>query len=221
MTTELSVAAPPAPAVRHTQPRLPVPYRVVARRRETPDTVTLRLEPVFEALADFVPGQFAMVHCFGRGLGAVSGTDPRRAQAHQHRRLRDGERHPRHCATSPASRSSAAPSTPGRSILVRAVEIVYTVDEALRVIAMYEPPSRPSVEVPPVAGTGHGATEAPRGLLYHRYALAADGTVTDALLVPPTAQNQGAIEDDLRRTASQAITRDDLNVVRTPGGTDA
>ncbi|MFD0418688.1 Ni/Fe hydrogenase subunit alpha [Streptomyces sp. NPDC127108] len=100
---------------------------------------------------------------------------------------------------------------PYRSVLVRAVEIVYAVDEALRLIETYEPPSRPFVAVPPAAGTGHGATEAPRGLLYHRYSLAADGTVTDAVLVPPTAQNQGAIEDDLRRTASRAVARADLS----------
>nr|WP_241845694.1 FAD/NAD(P)-binding protein [Streptomyces silvensis] len=49
-----------------------MPYRVVARWRETPDTVTLRLDPVAEALPDFVPGQFAMVHCFGRGEIPVS-----------------------------------------------------------------------------------------------------------------------------------------------------
>ncbi|MDL2074868.1 FAD/NAD(P)-binding protein [Streptomyces sp. GXMU-J15] len=51
---------------------LPVPYRVVARRPETADTVTLRLEPVADALGDFAPGQFAMVHCFGRGEIPVS-----------------------------------------------------------------------------------------------------------------------------------------------------
>ncbi|WP_409054998.1 Ni/Fe hydrogenase subunit alpha [Streptomyces sp. SYP-A7185] len=95
---------------------------------------------------------------------------------------------------------------PFRSILVRAVEAVYAVEEALRIIETYEPPPRSFVEVPPTAGTGHGATEAPRGLLYHRYVLDAEGTVTDALLVPPTAQNQGAIEEDLRRIAETAIT---------------
>ncbi|MEU7580130.1 nickel-dependent hydrogenase large subunit [Streptomyces sp. NPDC041068] len=95
---------------------------------------------------------------------------------------------------------------PFRSILVRAVEVVYAVDEALRIIDTYEPPRRPYTDVPAAAGTGHGATEAPRGLLYHRYLLDADGTVADARLVPPTAQNQGAIEDDLRRTAQAAIT---------------
>ncbi|RSN18327.1 oxidoreductase [Streptomyces sp. WAC 01325] len=46
---------------------VPVPHRVVARRPETADTVTLCLEPVGAALPDFAPGQFAMVHSFGRG----------------------------------------------------------------------------------------------------------------------------------------------------------
>ncbi|QEU90114.1 FAD/NAD(P)-binding protein [Streptomyces kanamyceticus] len=46
---------------------VPVPYRVVARWAETPDTATLRLEPVGEPLPAFVPGQFAMVWAFGRG----------------------------------------------------------------------------------------------------------------------------------------------------------
>ncbi|WP_372351274.1 Ni/Fe hydrogenase subunit alpha [Streptomyces sp. KL116D] len=94
---------------------------------------------------------------------------------------------------------------PFRSILVRAVETVYAVDEALRIIDDYEAPARAYVDVPPRAGVGHGATEAPRGLLYHRYGLAADGTVTDARLVPPTAQNQSAIEEDLRRLARTAL----------------
>ncbi len=88
---------------------------------------------------------------------------------------------------------------PFRSIVVRAVEALYAIDEALRIIDAYEPPARPYVHVPPRAATGHGATEAPRGLLYHRYTLDAAGTVTAATLVPPTSQNQGAMEEDLRR----------------------
>ncbi|MEU6255789.1 FAD/NAD(P)-binding protein [Streptomyces sp. NPDC047043] len=51
---------------------VPVPHRVVARRPETADTVTLCLEPLAEPLTDFEPGQFAMVHCFGRGEIPVS-----------------------------------------------------------------------------------------------------------------------------------------------------
>lgn len=94
---------------------------------------------------------------------------------------------------------------PYRSIVVRAVEVLYAVGEALRLIDAYEPPPSPHVGVPAQAGTGHGATEAPRGLLYHRYTLAPDGTVLEAALVPPTAQNQAAIEQDLRRTVQERL----------------
>ncbi|HUK70203.1 MAG TPA: Ni/Fe hydrogenase subunit alpha [Streptosporangiaceae bacterium] len=87
---------------------------------------------------------------------------------------------------------------PFRSVIVRAVETVYAIEEALRIIDAYEPPDRPAVAVGARAGTGHGVTEAPRGILYHRYELAADGTVLSARIVPPTSQNQAAIEDDLR-----------------------
>ncbi|WP_406737261.1 nickel-dependent hydrogenase large subunit [Streptomyces sp. NBC_00853] len=96
---------------------------------------------------------------------------------------------------------------PYRSILVRAVEVLYAVEEALRIIAEYERPARPCVEVLARAGTGHGATEAPRGLLYHRYAFDDGGRVTDARIVPPTAQNQGAIEEDLRRLVQAGLDR--------------
>ena len=69
---------------------------------------------------------------------------------------------------------------PFRSIIVRAVEVVYACDEALRIIAEYERPDSASVACDPVATTGHGCTEAPRGILYHRYRLDDDGTILDA-----------------------------------------
>jgi coenzyme F420-reducing hydrogenase alpha subunit len=86
---------------------------------------------------------------------------------------------------------------PFKSILVRLVEIVQTLDEARRIIDSYVPPDRPSVDVRPRAGTGYGATEAPRGMLFHRYALDEGGTVADARIIPPTSQNQKTIEEDL------------------------
>ena len=87
---------------------------------------------------------------------------------------------------------------PFQSIIVRAVELVHATDEALAIIDAWDGASAPSVQVPPRAGIGHGATEAPRGLLYHRYELAEDGTILDATIVPPTSQNQPSIEADLR-----------------------
>jgi len=98
---------------------------------------------------------------------------------------------------------------PFRSIVVRAVELVYAVEEALRLIDAYRPPQLAAVAVPPRAGVGYGATEAPRGTLFHRYALAADGTITSARIVPPTAQNQASIEHDLRALVGQRLHLDD------------
>jgi coenzyme F420-reducing hydrogenase alpha subunit len=60
-------------------------------------------------------------------------------------------------------------------------------------------PDAPAVEVTPRAGTGFGATEAPRGLLYHRYQIDDEGRILEAKIVPPTSQNQKTIENDLRR----------------------
>jgi sulfhydrogenase subunit alpha len=96
-------------------------------------------------------------------------------------------------------------ANPFRSIVVRAVELLYACAEALRLIDAYIPPSPPSATVPPRAATGYGATEAPRGMLYHRYVLDGDGTVTEAKIVPPTSQNQRAIEADLRDFASTRL----------------
>ncbi len=89
-------------------------------------------------------------------------------------------------------------TNPYRSILVRGIEVVYACDEALRIIEAYREPDRPSVIVEPRAGVGTAATEAPRGLIYHRYRLEADGTIAEARIVPPTSQNQPSIEEDLK-----------------------
>ena len=78
---------------------------------------------------------------------------------------------------------------PLRSILVRAVELVFACYEALRVIREYEPPSPPRTQAVARAAAGQATTEAPRGLLYHRYVLDPDGLIASAKIVPPTSQN--------------------------------
>jgi sulfhydrogenase subunit alpha len=108
----------------------------------------------------------------------------------------------------------SACDNPFRSIIVRAVETVYAIDEALRLIAAYEPPDPPAVEVRPRAGVGHGVTEAPRGTLYHRYEIGADGIISAARIVPPTSQNQAAIEADLRAFVEARLDLDDAELTR-------
>jgi sulfhydrogenase subunit alpha len=111
-------------------------------------------------------------------------------------------------AASSAGLGAGCPN-PFRSIVVRAVELVYAVQEALDLIDAYEPPEPPFVPVPARAGSGWGATEAPRGVLFHRYTLDPDGAVLAARIVPPTSQNQAAVEDDLRRYVQDRLDLDD------------
>lgn len=98
---------------------------------------------------------------------------------------------------------------PFRSIVVRAVEVVYALEEALRIIEEYERPSRPCVDVPTRPAVGHGVSEAPRGLLYHRYQIDNDGLIAEATIIPPTSQNQAAIEADLARVVTDNLSLDD------------
>jgi coenzyme F420-reducing hydrogenase alpha subunit len=108
---------------------------------------------------------------------------------------------------------------PFRSILARGVEVVQAADEAIAIIEAYDPSATSvlggtgvvggtnlaSVLIEPRQGRGHGCTEAPRGILYHRYDVDAEGAITGAKIVPPTSQNQGSIEDDLRALSPQLV----------------
>ncbi len=94
---------------------------------------------------------------------------------------------------------------PFQSIIVRSVEVLYTFDEALRIIEQYEMPSQPAAELLPRASVGYAITEAPRGILYHRYRLDDEGLILDAKIIPPTSQNQKTIENDLRHYVEQAL----------------
>ena len=103
---------------------------------------------------------------------------------------------------------------PFRSIVVRAVELVQAADEALALIDAYQPPDPPAIEVHPRRSVGHGATEAPRGMLYHRYEIDEDGTILDARIVPPTSQNQRAIEEDLRGVVERSLDLSDEDLTQ-------
>ncbi len=81
--------------------------------------------------------------------------------------------------------------------------MIHAFEDAGRDHRGYAPPPTPFVEAPPRAATGYAATEAPRGLLYHRYTLDDDGHITDAKIVPPTSQNQRTIEEDLFALAAE------------------
>jgi len=100
-------------------------------------------------------------------------------------------------------------NNPFRSIVVRAVEVVHAFETAIALIDGYEQPDRPDVPVEARHGIGHGVTEAPRGLLYHRYEVDDDGLIADAVIIPPTSQNQATIEHDLFHFVEGHLELDD------------
>lgn len=87
---------------------------------------------------------------------------------------------------------------PFKSILARSAEVLYACQEALRIVKEYKPPAESFALASLKAAEGHACTEAPRGILYHRYRLDGEGTILEAKIVPPTSQNQKTIEADLR-----------------------
>ena len=110
-----------------------------------------------------------------------------------------------------AEKAGLAPGcrNPFKSLLARQVETIYAFREAARLARAYVPPEPSFVEAPLCAGTGHGITEAPRGICYHRYELAEDGPIVSATIVPPTSQNQRQIELDLVSTVERFHELDD------------
>jgi len=103
-------------------------------------------------------------------------------------------------------------TNPFRSIIVRAIEVVYACEEGLRIIAAYKRPERASLPLTPTAATGFGCTEAPRGICWHRYDFEPDGTIRTARIVPPTSQNQASIEADLAVVAGTMVDAPDEDI---------
>jgi sulfhydrogenase subunit alpha len=91
------------------------------------------------------------------------------------------------------------------SIVARAVELVHAFAEAVDIIDAYRPPSEPLVPWQSRPGVAAWATEAPRGLLFHRYEVDEAGRIRTAQIVPPTSQNQAAIEADLVVAAKEVL----------------
>jgi coenzyme F420-reducing hydrogenase alpha subunit len=103
---------------------------------------------------------------------------------------------------------------PFQSIVARGLELIHAFEESIEIIRDYQPARPPRVEYAYHSGEGCAATEAPRGLLYHRYAVDVDGKIMEAKIVPPTSQNQAQIEADLRDWVPHALCDDDAATSR-------
>jgi sulfhydrogenase subunit alpha len=98
---------------------------------------------------------------------------------------------------------------PFKAIVIRSLEILYACEEALRILHEYQPPSIPSPAVLGMEGEGCAITEAPRGILYHRYRVNREGMIQSAVIIPPTSQNQKIMEEDLTEWAGRYLNLPD------------
>ena len=105
------------------------------------------------------------------------------------------------------------------SMVARAAEIYFALLEAIDILKAYTQPQQSHVPATPQAGVGYGCTEAPRGILWHRYELDTEGKVSNAIIVPPTSQNQARIEEDLRQSLEKFGLEHDDEALRLRGET--
>lgn len=106
-------------------------------------------------------------------------------------------------------RFTAPINNPYKSVIARGLEVVHAFEEALEIIGSYNGCSPGRVEYQPRAGEGAWATEAPRGIIYHRYRTTEDGKIAFAKIVPPTSQNQRQIELDLTDALPSMLSNND------------
>ncbi len=103
---------------------------------------------------------------------------------------------------------------PYAGVVARAIELVHAFEEALGILDRYTEPPQSRAEIQIRAGEGSAATEAPRGVLYHRYRIDNRGLVEFAKIVPPTAQNYRRMEDDLRLLLPGVLDRPEEEIAR-------
>jgi coenzyme F420-reducing hydrogenase alpha subunit len=103
---------------------------------------------------------------------------------------------------------------PYMGIIARAIELIHACEEALALIENYREPAASRIELKIHAGEGCAATEAPRGLLYHRYRINDQGLVEFARIVPPTAQNYHRMEDDLKAILPGVLDQSEAQIAQ-------
>lgn len=98
---------------------------------------------------------------------------------------------------------------PFKAIIARGLEVIHAYAESLEILRSYQAYNPSRIAYDYCAGQGTAATEAPRGMIFHRYSIDANGKVTSSKIVPPTSQNQRQIEDDLRHYLPRVLSDDD------------
>ena len=89
--------------------------------------------------------------------------------------------------------------------IAQLVECVHVVLDSITIIEDLLASEREKARLPvtPKKGSGVGAVEMPRGILYHFYEFEKNGRIVKADCVIPTSQNNANIHYDLRELADQ------------------
>lgn len=103
------------------------------------------------------------------------------------------------------------------SIVARSVEIYLAINEAVTILGKYQVPEKSNTRLELKTGVGFGCTEAPRGILWHRYELDDNGLIKEANIIPPTSQNQARIEQDLQQSLQDYGLEKDEALLRNHG----
>jgi sulfhydrogenase subunit alpha len=96
---------------------------------------------------------------------------------------------------------------PYKGLIARAIELVHVCDLAIELANAYQPVGPSFKEIRLLPGEGVGVSEAPRGLLYHRYVVDEQGFIRFAKITPPTAQNFAQMEADLWALAPSVVNQ--------------
>ncbi|MEE8191093.1 MAG: Ni/Fe hydrogenase subunit alpha [Candidatus Scalindua sediminis] len=93
--------------------------------------------------------------------------------------------------------------------IAQVVETIHCFEDSIKLIEelISDGLKDEKAELIPKTGKGVGATEAPRGTLYHEHKLDNNGKITYGNLVIPTAQNLANIENDLRALVPKILNK--------------
>ena len=91
--------------------------------------------------------------------------------------------------------------------LAQAIEILHSIDESIEILTTRTFVPEPLIKKPARDAVGIGVVEAPRGTLYHKIVVSADGTIKEGEVIVPTGQNQINIEQDIGRLVEDKLAQ--------------
>lgn len=91
--------------------------------------------------------------------------------------------------------------------IAQAIEIMHCLDDSIEIIEKTNFKEEKTVEIVPKESMGIGVIEAPRGILFYRLYINADGTIKKGDIVTPTQQNQINMELDIKELVQKNLNK--------------